>query len=91
MIKQTKNGVLLEVKVQPGSDKFEIIISSDGSVKIRCKSEPKGGKANHELIDNLSRILGKDVRIIRGFASRKKLILIKDARVDDVMKLLKET
>jgi uncharacterized protein len=73
--KQTK----ISVKVQPNARKNEVIGLINGVWKIKIAAPPDKGKANKELIDLLSALLGqkKDtITIIRGQTSHNKLVAI---------------
>jgi len=66
----------IEIKVVPNARHREIDL--EGSVlKVKLTSPPREGKANEELIEYLSDVLGLkrcDVRILRGQKGRKKLV-----------------
>jgi len=68
--------MIAEVSVIPDSKKFSILLSKDGRLKISLKSPPENNRANLELIRALSRVLGKEVRMLSGHASKKKRLLI---------------
>ncbi len=68
------------VWVQPNAKKNEIVGVSEGFLKIKVKAPPKEGKANRELINFLSDVLGvktKDIEIVSGDKGRKKVLKIK--------------
>jgi uncharacterized protein (TIGR00251 family) len=67
--------MILEVVVAPNSRKFSIS-AKDGRLRIALKSPPENNKANIELIRELSRHLGKPVRLLSGHSSRKKKVEI---------------
>ncbi len=69
----------LNIKVQPNSGRQEIQQSIDGSIsKVFLKSQPKDNKANEELVKFLKKHFAKEVKIISGFTSKRKLIEVKD-------------
>jgi uncharacterized protein (TIGR00251 family) len=76
-IKETKKGIALEVLVKPGSKSCRIEISNN-DVLFFCKKLPCKGKANKELIKVFSNLFGSEVKIVAGFSSNKKILLIKD-------------
>ena len=76
MIKQTGNGVLIEVKVKPNSKRFAFF-EKNGQLILEVVSPPKEGKANLEIVKELKRMFGKDVKIVKGLKSREKVILIR--------------
>jgi len=77
---------VLEIKVVPRSEKFELIRSKKGELKCLVKADPEKGAANKELIKGLARLLGvtqNDVEIISGLTSRKKRIKIHTSFTSD--------
>lgn len=86
MIKETWEGVLVDAKVRPGSKDFTISMF-DKHLTIELKSQARDGKANMELVKEMKRYLGKDVKIIRGKRSKNKLILIRDMNKRELNKL----
>ncbi len=83
---QSKNGVKLEVNVNPNSNEFRIqkVNPWTDRLEIKLESPPEDGKANKELLNKLEEILGKPVKILRGGKSRKKTLKIKDITVREV-------
>ena len=79
VLKETKEGTLLLVYVQPKAKKNEIegIDEWRGRLKVKIKAPPVGGKANKELLKFLSKLLGAEVEIVRGETGREKDLLIK--------------
>ncbi|MCK4440212.1 DUF167 domain-containing protein, partial [Candidatus Bathyarchaeota archaeon] len=67
-IQETKQGVILEVYVKPKSNDFKIMVD-DGEIVAFCSEEPVKGKANKELIKELSRLFHRKVQLISGFTS----------------------
>lgn len=69
----------LNIKVQPNSFRQEIQTSIDGGVsKVFLKKPAKNNKANNELIKFLKKHFKREVKIIKGFNSKKKTIEIKN-------------
>lgn len=64
----------LKIKVIPNSKKEEIIEGNPLIVKVRESAEKN--KANIAVINLLSRHFKKRIKIVSGFASRKKIIEI---------------
>jgi uncharacterized protein len=67
------------VRVQPRSSKAGVEPAGDGEYRVRVHSAPEDGKANAEVIELLSAHLGvprSRVRIVRGAASRRKIVEI---------------
>jgi len=68
-----------DVKVIPGSGKKVWVLDKSGSLKCYLKSPAQQGKANEELIKNLSKQLSipqHAISISSGAQSRKKRITI---------------
>ncbi len=71
----------ISVKVTPGSTESEIKEVGERNFKIKIKAPPEKGKANKELVERVADYFDVPkarVSIVRGFASRKKIIEIKD-------------
>jgi len=82
-IRKTKQGVILEVYVKPMSKEFKIVAEGE-EIIVFCKEESVRGKVNKELIKQLSRLFDKNVKLVSGFTSRQKKVLIKDAEKSEV-------
>ncbi len=89
-LKETKEGTLLFVYVQPKAKKNEIegIDEWRGRLKVKIQAPPVEGKANKELVKFLSKVLGADVEIVRGETSREKDLLVKGLKAEEVKKRL---
>lgn len=87
MIRQTDDGVVIEVRVRPNSKRFALI-EKDGKLVLEVTSPPQEGKANLEIVKGLKRLFGKDVEILRGLRGREKLVLIRGARREEICFLL---
>jgi uncharacterized protein (TIGR00251 family) len=75
----SNDSVNLSLKVQPNAGKNEVVGSTNGVWRIKISAPPDKGKANKELIEFLSDILGqkKDhLTIIKGHTSHNKLLTI---------------
>jgi uncharacterized protein (TIGR00251 family) len=82
MLKETRQGLLLDVEVRPNSGRFEVGDYDPWTrrVKIKVRQSPLEGKANKELVSELEGILGCGVEITAGHKSTKKTLLIKGPR-----------
>ena len=70
-------GRRLTVKVVPNASRTGVAgTDSSGTLRIRLSAPPEKGRANKELLDFISNILGKSVRILRGSRGRTKTIEI---------------
>lgn len=80
-----KDGIILEVKIQPSSKKDELTGIIDGKLKIKLKAKPIEGEANKsciEFLSNLFNLKKSNIMIEKGLKSRNKLILIKGLTID---------
>ena len=68
----------LKILVKPNSSKNEIIKydSDKEALRVNIKALPESGKANLEVIKYFSKLLKKNIKIISGFKSKQKVLLI---------------
>lgn len=77
MIKQTSEGLVINIKISPNAKKNEIINEGDYS-KVKITAQPIDGKANKALIEFLSKnfkIPKTSIKILKGETSKEKTIL----------------
>jgi uncharacterized protein (TIGR00251 family) len=75
---ESKEGLTLKLDVVPKAGKFEIAgFGGTGSLKIKVKSPPEKGKANEEIVKQLSRRFCAKAEVMAGKFSRKKKILLR--------------
>ncbi len=86
-ISQKDNDVLLDIEVSPNSKKFEVSGFNEwrNSFEIRIKQVPQKGKANKEIIKELSNYFNKEVAIFKGEKSSKKTVIIRNADKDEIL------
>lgn len=78
--RKTRNGIVIEVKVEPRSSVQGITGVIDTVLKVKLTAPPVGGAANEQLIEILSEETGirkSDIKIVRGLSSKNKLVEIK--------------
>jgi uncharacterized protein (TIGR00251 family) len=83
--------VRISIHVHPGAKKNEIVRLENGSWHIKIAAPPVEGKANKELIDFLSAVLGVSksrITIEKGTTSRRKLIVVEGVTEAEVTKQL---
>ena len=89
-MKKTK----LKIKVTPRSKNRQITeILEDGTIKIRIKSSPIDGKANHELIEFLSNafnISRKYISIKSGKSTRRKILMIEGITSREISEIIRK-
>ncbi len=81
----------LDVRVQPGSKRGEVIGFTEGVLKIRVSSPPREGRANEAAIALLAARLGirrAALSIARGHSSRSKVIVIEGLSSEEVRRRL---
>jgi uncharacterized protein (TIGR00251 family) len=79
------SSVRLEVYIQPRASKTELAGMHDGVVKIRIAAPAVENAANRALVDFIAHQLGiakRDVRVVAGGASRKKVLEIDGVSAD---------
>ncbi|SPQ01512.1 conserved hypothetical protein [Candidatus Sulfobium mesophilum] len=78
--KKTKEGILIEVKVDPRSSRKGVSGIMDNILKVKLTAPPVEGEANEQLIEVISELTGvrkSDIRIVRGRSSRRKVVEIR--------------
>ncbi len=89
-LKETKEGTLLLIHVQPKAKKNSIegIDEWRGRLKVKIKTPPVDGKANKEVVKFFSKLLGAEVEIVKGETSREKDLLVRGLGAEDVRRKL---
>lgn len=66
----------IAVTVKPNAKKTAFIFRDDdaGIYGVAIQSSPQKNKANRELLKFLKKELGKDIRLVAGEKSKKKVI-----------------
>jgi len=86
---ETPQGIILRIKAQPNASKSQIagLFGEPPRLKVRIAAPPVDGKANQELLDFLSQMLGlsqSKLKLIRGETSPKKDILCTGVSSDKI-------
>lgn len=79
MLRETKDGIVITLKISPNASKNEIIKSEEG-LKVKITAQPIDGKANKALIEYLSKqfkVPKTSIKILKGETSKEKTLLIK--------------
>ena len=79
MIRNTNDGLIVNIKIIPNSSKNGIIIE-DEFIKVKVTAQPIENKANKALIEFLSKELKipkTSIEIVKGETSKEKTILFK--------------
>ncbi len=80
-------GVSLEVRVQPGARRNEVVGSHAQALKVRIAAPAVEGRANEELVAFLAKTFGlrrSKVIIRAGSSGRRKRIVLHGADLDAV-------
>lgn len=66
----------LAVIVKPNSSKNKIVKYDDSkkALRVDIKAPPESGKANLQLVKFFSKLLKKNVKIVSGAKSKKKIL-----------------
>ena len=90
-MRQTKDGILLNLRISPNASKNEITVSSDG-IKVKITAQPVDGKANKALVEFLSKELKipkTSIDVVKGHKKKKKTLLLRIFD-EEKIKFLKE-
>lgn len=89
MLKETQNGLILQLKISPNASKNEIIKTDDG-IKIKITAQPVEGKANKALVEFLSKELKipkTSIEVVKGSTSKLKSVLIKTGDTEKIKQI----
>ncbi len=93
-MKLPERNTQLAIRLQPNASTNKVVdIREDGSVKIKINAPAIEGKANRELCKFLHEIFNvpiTSIEIIRGEASREKIIRINGLDADSVKVILEK-
>jgi uncharacterized protein (TIGR00251 family) len=81
----------ISLHVYPNAPRNQVVGLNDGVLAVRVAAAPVRGQANRELIAFLSRLLGVSksrLAIIKGHASRNKLISVSDLSYEEAIRRL---
>lgn len=85
------DGVILNLHIQPGAKKTEIVGLYGDALKIRLAAPPVDGKANAALVAFIAAKVGAGrtaVEVISGQTSRAKRVRVAGIAPTDVLKAL---
>ena len=84
---QVKDGTIIVLFVKPNSASFKIIVE-DNNLVVHCTEEPVKGRVNKELVKELSNLFRSRVKLVSGFTSKKKILLVTGALKSEVAQSL---
>jgi uncharacterized protein (TIGR00251 family) len=80
-------GVILNLHIQPGAKRSEVVGLHGTALKIRLAAPPVDGKANACLIDFLAKLLAlpkSSITLLSGQSSRSKRIAVANLAAGEV-------
>ena len=94
-ITAAQGGVYIDISVNPGSKKRGLRGHDEwrNRIAVDVKAEPKGGRANSEVISMFAELLGvksSDVRITSGRISRQKRVFVGGVDMEHAVKRIGE-
>lgn len=84
----------ITIQVQPNARRNEVLGFEDGILHVKIAAPPVKGKANRELIEFLSQLLGVSkgsINIERGITGRRKVIAIAGYDPDKIIERIKRS
>ena len=89
-ITEKQGYVLVDIEVSPNAPGFKIsgYNSWRERIELRIKSLPQKGKANQEIVKELSKLTGKDVEIVLGLKSQQKTLKVYDITLGEFLKII---
>ncbi len=93
MLREHPDGVLLSVRVQPGSRKAGILGVHGTQLKVAVHAPPEKGKANDALIEVLAETLGlrkKQIILQQGATNQNKVVLLAGIKLTEAVALLSQ-
>lgn len=85
LYQRENEAVIINVYVQPGAKRTEIVGLYGDSLKIRLTSLPIDGRANDALLNFIAHLFDvslSQVEIIRGSKSRHKKVTVRGSKID---------
>ena len=82
-----QKGAAIKVRVQPGASRSQVMGYRLDVLRLRVNAPPQDGQANAAVVSLLAETLGvpkRQVRIIRGLASRDKLVVVDSLSADEL-------
>jgi len=81
----------IEIHLQPGAKRNEIVGFKEGVLCVKVTALPQKGQANRALVELIAQTLGipkSSVDIIRGQSSRSKIIAVQGLAGQEVKEIL---
>ncbi len=90
-LRETRDGLMVRLRVQPRARRCEISGVYNGALKIKVPAPPLDDAANSAVIEYLASVVGVSksrISILSGAKSRDKVIRIKNMSLKDFYKKL---
>lgn len=90
-LRRQRDGVTIDLHVQPRASKNEIVGVQGEELKVRLTSPPVEGEANRLCVEFFAKRLGiarSAVELIAGEKSRHKRLLIRGVEAEEVRQVL---
>lgn len=90
-LREHRDGVTLDLHVQPRASKNEIVGVQGEELKVRLTSPPVEGEANRLCVEFIAKRLGiakSAVELVAGEKSRHKRLLIRGMAAEEVRRAL---
>lgn len=91
MTQRSRPTATIKVRVQPRASRNEIVGYQGDVLRLRVTAPPTGGQANDAVAALLAEALGlakSQVRVVRGAASRGKLVAVESLAREEVRRRL---
>ncbi|MBP8644666.1 MAG: YggU family protein [Syntrophobacteraceae bacterium] len=91
LVKENREGTVIQVLVQPKASKNELAGVRDGVLRVRLTAPPVEGQANEACLRYLAgllRVSRSSMDILHGHKSRRKTLLVRGLPPEAVQKLL---
>ena len=81
---------IIKIHVTVNQKEFQVLSFDPWrkSLKVQVKSKPENNQANNEIEKQLTRILKKKVKIVKGLKSKNKIIEVQDSDPEQLKKIL---
>ena len=87
MVSEPHENCILKVRVQPNASRNQVVGYEEGTLKLRVTAPPIEGKANDRVIALLAktlRVSKSSLVIVRGHASRSKMVSVDELTEQEV-------
>jgi uncharacterized protein (TIGR00251 family) len=90
--KESDGALTFTVRVVPRASKNAVVGEHDGALRVRVAAPPVEGAANEELARLLAKEFGvpaRDVEITSGHASKAKVVRVRGATAERLLRLVR--